>query len=459
MVFTAISLVVMLGIASLVIDVGFDLGQRRFMQNGADAAALAAARMLGNNVSPYPANGTWPQGIAQFFSVPDATVYQAAYNVATSNQNVGITGRTTNFSVTLEYCVAANANSYSTASGCPSPNSWVTSTDSSGSHSVPDGTYKVRATVSSTISTIFGGVVGRSTISASAQAIAVIQGVAQPTTETGGIWPFTLWANQDFGTDPDTLYELWGSTAPSSPAAGSWQNVLDMTPASKWCDGSGVDYLWAGSTGSTPAPAAYPTTDGSQGNVTCSTFTPQGTSWNRTGYTADPRYPGTDTNSTDLANWAACTWGGTMQVGNKFPTYVDTKPSQTGNGGNNVAQGIYGSGVTTCPNGSTYFFQGYTQTDPAHPSWGPYRDVWVATWGNAEYWNKKLGQWSTTTNGTAPDRVQLMSILPFRIYENYSTQNSAVYGRVVSPVYPPGSNPPLAGTGPDIYGNVVSLGS
>ena len=467
MVFTAIALVAMLAIATLVIDLGFDEGQRRFMQNGADAAALAAANFLANNVSPLPAGSAF----AQFFGVTDAQVYQQAYNTAYSNQNPGITGRTTSFAVKLEYCVAANSSSYSIAPGCPSPNSWVTSTDNPAGDSVPHGTYKVRVTVTSTISTLFGRVIGVNSTTTLGQAIAVIQGVCPQTTATGNIWPFTLWNQQNFGTDYNTLYELWGSTAPSPPFAGNWQNVLDLTPAARWCDGNtsttDADYSYLNRPGGTLSPQAFPSTDGAQGSVTCNNggtpFAGQDTTWYRDGFAEDPSYPGYDTNVPDLGIWAACTFQGTLRVrqgatpGNKIPTYVDANPAQTGNGGNNVAQGIYGPGTYTCPNGTTYFFQGDTQIDPAHPSWGPYRDIVVFTYDNPEYWHKSQNAW--TTNGNSPDRVELMRILPFRIYENYSTAGSRIYGKVVSPAVPPGSNPPTCGFGPDIYGNVASLGS
>jgi hypothetical protein len=52
-----------------------------------------------------------------------------------------------------------------------------------------------------------------------------------------------------------------------------------------------------------------------------------------------------------------------------------------------------------------------------------------------------------------------MRLLHFRIYESYDPAASRVWGRVISPVFPPSDNPPLCGVGPGIYGNVVQLGS
>lgn len=456
---TAISLVVLLGIATLVIDIGFDLGQRRFMQNGADAAALAAARMLADSVSPYP-QGTRPQGIPHFFGVTDAIVFNLAYDIAERNQSSGITGRTTDFSVTVEYCVAANDNSYSAAPGCPSPNSWVTSTGSGAR--VPDGAYKVRVTVSSTFTTFLGSAVGHETLSTRAQAIAGIRGVCPPEA-TGNIWPFTLWDQQDFGTDPNTLFDLWSSNAPGPwPGGSPWKNVLDLSAAAAWCDGINPDYGWR--VDGDLSPKAFPSTDGDQGNVRCFHVSPpedgEDTTWNRAGYSADPRHPGTGIATTDLPEWAACTFEGTLQVGNKVPTYVDA--GYTGDGGQNVATGIYGPGTASCADGTSYFFQGATQIDPAHPSWGPYRNVWVFTYDNPEYWSNNEWVGPNAVSGgqrKQPGRIELIRILPMRIYQDYSTANSRIYGRVVSPVFPPDDHPPLCGVGPGIFGNVVRLGS
>ena len=61
---TALILTVLIGMLALVIDIGFAAGQRRFMQNGADAAALAVADLLSGSVSPWtPVSGPWPENV------------------------------------------------------------------------------------------------------------------------------------------------------------------------------------------------------------------------------------------------------------------------------------------------------------------------------------------------------------------------------------------------------------
>ena len=465
MAFAALAMVALIGMVSLVMDIGFTVGQRRFMQNGADAAALAVARQLAGNVSPHPTSGPWPEGIPHYFNVSDAAVRATAEDIAGRNQNPGITGRTTSFTVTVEYCVAASDSSYSTASGCPSPNSWVASPTASGR--VPDGTYKVRVTVESTITTLFGSVIGQDETTTSGQAIAIIRGVCPETVVTGNTLPFTLWDEQDFGTDPDELFMLWGSMNPPAPAGAdaNWKNVIDLSPERRWCDGVPDDYDWA--QGPTVA-GMVPSGTNCTPNLADPTknFAGTDTTWNRGLYAEDPRggcYTGDSINPSNLATWASSTYSGTLAVGMKVPLY-----RQSGDGGNNVSSAIYGPS-DPCSGG--YFFQGVTDIDPDHPEWGNYRDVVVFTYnvpsGQGGHFYKLTGNppnpnggWrDDPTGGAKMGRVTLMRVLHFRIYENYDPAASRVWGRVVSPVFPPSDNPPLCGSGPGIYGNVVQLGS
>lgn len=477
MVLTALLLVVLLGMVALVIDVGFAAGQRRFMQNGADAAALAAAHLLAESISPYPTGGG-PSGIPQYFDVNQGAVAAVAMQIAKANQNPGVLGRTSDFYVTVEYCVAANDNSYAPQTpGCPSPNSWVTgSSDPSSAATVPDGTYKVRVTTHSTLATVFGRVIGQSTTNSVAQGIAVILGVCPQLTVTGNIWPFTLWDGLDFGTPPGTLYELWGPNAPNPFPNGAWKSVLDFTPAPLWCNGStsatNPDYAWK-------YPAMIPNED--QGApVNCSdptaptdptkNFTGTDPTWYRDGYSQDSRggcFVGNDLIKQDPATWAATTYQGTVRVhdfvsgatGNKVPTFHNEQPANNGDVGQNIAAGIWGGSTLPCV-GTNYFFQQISGTD----QFGPYRSVVVLTWDHAEFWDSHTNTWSTS--GNAPDRVELMRVLHFRIYPNYGSSNpnnASIYGRVVSPDFPPGYPPadcPNFGKmGPGIYGNVVRLGA
>ncbi len=465
MVMSALLITVFMGMLALTVDIGFLAGQRRFMQNGADAASLAAARELAGSVSPYSSSLSPKPTFPNFFTISDQAVRDRATDIARQNQNAGLLARTTNFTVLLQYCVASTPSDYNyTASNndCQATgNSWVASPTANGR--VPDGAYKVRVTASSTITTLFGPAAGwQAQESTTANAVALIQGVCPPTTASGKILPFTLWDRQDFGTDYGTLYELWGSTAPSPSFAGSWQNMLDLTPANRWCDNNSAypDYKWL-------YPAMIPAgvqCNHPDPNVAGSTsFSGTDNTWNRAGYTPDPRscYTGNDESYPDLANWAAGGYNGTLAVGNKVPTYQDAQPAQGGNGGANVAQGIYGSPTAPPCTGGQFFFSnpdGPRDPNPAFAAWGPYRDVLVFTYDDPEYWKTSNNTWTTARSGGAPGRVTVKRILNFRIYRDYTSANSRIYGRVVSPVLPPGT-PAGCGTGPSFNGNVVHMGN
>ncbi len=462
MVISALLMTVFMGMLALTVDIGFLAGQRRFMQNGADAGSLAAARLLAGSVSPR-ADCNTSTTICTFFTTNDAAVRDQVTDIARRNQNTGLTARTTNFTVLIQYCVATAPGNYdysASNNNCQAAgNSWVASPTANGR--VPDGAYKVRVTTSSTITTLFGTAAGwQAQEATSANAVALIMGVCEPRTASGKILPFTLWDRQDFGSTYGTLYELWGSTAPSPSFAGSWQNMIDLTPANRWCDNDAAhpDYKWL-------YPAMIPSgvqCNHPDPNVAGSTsFTGTDTSWNRAGYAPDPRscYTGQVESSPDLANWAAGGYNGTLAVGNKVPTYQDAQPAQGGNGGANVAQGIYGSPTAPPCTGGQFFFSnpdGPRDPNPDFAAWGPYKDVLVFTYDDPEYWKTSSNTWTTARSGGAPGRVTVKRILNFRIYRDYTSANSRIYGRVVSPVFPP--NTATCG-GPNFFGNIVRAGS
>src|SRR5687768_17609063 len=72
----ALMAVVIMGMLALVVDLGLVFGQRRFDQNGADAGAFAAGRLLAGSVAPLNNNGD------PYLSVPDADVYRAVRSYA-----------------------------------------------------------------------------------------------------------------------------------------------------------------------------------------------------------------------------------------------------------------------------------------------------------------------------------------------------------------------------------------
>src|SRR5688572_2138263 len=64
----ALMMTVLLGFLALVADTGHAYAQRRFVQNGADAAALAAVRVLANNLDSGTADATTVAVLNQYLS-------------------------------------------------------------------------------------------------------------------------------------------------------------------------------------------------------------------------------------------------------------------------------------------------------------------------------------------------------------------------------------------------------
>jgi hypothetical protein len=482
LVITALLLTVLIGMLALVVDIGFAAGQRRFMQNGADAAALAAADLMSGAVLPYPDpfNPPWPQNIPSYFGVTDDKVFERALDYATKNQN-SLISQNTSPTVTVEYCVAANSTSYRPQyRGCtpaddsrnPAGNHWVTNTNSSGARP-PDGTFKVRVTVNSTISTTFGRVIGQNTTSSVGVGVAVILGVCEQSLASGNTMPFTLWDGQALGVPPDqfftgNLFQLWSSNPPApNNGDSSWKNVIDLSPATIWCDGRSPDYEWAvGPSFAGMVPAGTACTP----NLSDPTknFTGADTSWNRDDFQPDQRggvCTGSATNPDDVYMWISAGFDGTVGINMKVPTYM-----HRGDNGQNIADAIWGTTPNAC-NGQ-YFFQGVTAVDPAHPTWGVYRDVTVFTYdvppADQDFYkingNSSSGWTNSNNQSFTLGRVTLIHALNVRIYSDPPGRNSSeVIGLVVSPADPPNyvpQNCPDFGTlGPGIFGNVVRLGS
>jgi hypothetical protein len=244
--------------------------------------------------------------------------------------------------------------------------------------------------------------------------------------------------------------------------------VIDLSPASVWCDGQPTDYEWAVG----PSFAGMVPT-GTQCTPSLSdptkNFTGTDQSWNRNAYKPDQRggvCTGSATNPDNVYMWISAGYDGTVGIGMKVPTYM-----HRGDNGQNIADAIWGNTPNAC-NGQ-YFFQGVTAVDPAHPTWGVYRDVTVFTYdvppADLDFYkingNSSTG-WvnSITGNGFTLGRVTLIHALNVRIYSNPPNRSSSeVIGLVVSPADQPNfvpQNCPAFGTlGPGIFGNVVRLGS
>lgn len=517
LVIVALLMTALTAMLALILDVGFLLTQRRFDQNSADAAALAAGRALGDSVSPFGTSGLLT------FTESDADVYQTVRyyaglapltpsTVPTGINRAGaIEGRVA-LAVTLEYSTG-DAWCVSPSSPAPprSPSVPVCVLPVRGGVAYPPlpaaaQPFRVRVTVSSTTNAFIAGAIGGNAITppasqedripaclraagaagnvTCAHAVAVVHGSTSATTTAARI-PVTTGDCQISAPDGGGLFQFWGGSADGCGAAITpWNNLLDFTPEARWCNTlkgkDNPDYRY---TNLLPPGAQI-------AGGACENEQPDLT-WNRNGFTPDPVYPGQNDVNRDVPYWIAAGFRGAIRPaihdGNRFPTYMDLKASPAGNLGQNIAAGFYcgSSGVTatSCPTtinaAGTYFF---AQNQPGyHPIcpdvWGRTygvgcRDAAVITWTQPEWvMDLNLGgtAWTTSASG-GPARVRAARLLTFRFYCGHTSAGlcteppksivgnasaSSVWGRAVGHVV---SGPcPTCTTGPSLYGNKVTL--
>jgi hypothetical protein len=284
--------------------IGVDLalvigGQRRFDQNGADAAALAVGRTLGASVTPMNDTGT-----IVVFGLPDQSAYSIARRYAGlnpdpaswsssasatstgTNQSVGLTTRTT-LAVTLEYwgtnewgatwCYSPSGPAPARIGGvprCTLPTANLPIVGNTITPPFPDPNlpFKVRVTVSSTVKGFFSEAVGIGSGAPPPPALNDTSAACiRPQVKTGGSWqplPFssapgrTMCAHAavvisgspavitpssviPVGTGNcqltpnagDVLFQLWGGNPNGCGSnINPWSNVLDFSAAPRFCD-------------------------------------------------------------------------------------------------------------------------------------------------------------------------------------------------------------------------------
>jgi hypothetical protein len=475
----AVAVAVIVGMLVLVIDLGLLLSQRRFDQNGADAAALAAGRRLAGEVTPLDEVG----GI--YISATDASLYQqvrqyAGLNDSTGltpsaassdstgvNQNVGLTSRT-KLAVTLEYSTAAGQWCYS-PSGLEPPRSpavpvcTLFARDGNTYPPLPTTNqfYRVRVTVSATTDGFFtrirmpgssadsnnnappvptdqGSAACRRATGAAgnvtcAQSVVVVKGSPNLPPAADDVIPTATGSCQVVPNGASVLFELWGSSPnPCGSGIGSWKNLLDLSAEQKWCDNASgqPDYKY---TKLMPPLALGYSTD-------CPSPGPVSDTWQRDGgrYVPDAARSGTGEADKDIPFWIARGFGGTLRAdtcptcadGVRLPSYENNQPASSP-GGQNIALGFYCDGsvtTNTCPGNSpanTYFFAknqpGFQNVCPdLYQSTGAgCRDSAVVLWTDKQQANGAGTGWEAATG--APDRLRIARILNFRIYCDHAT--------------------------------------
>jgi hypothetical protein len=181
LILTVIVLVVMLGLSALVIDIGYAKSQKRDLQNAADASALGAAQNLADALGPNSADVE-----AQTLGTTNYTKQALPWATSPSCTPANDPGR------------LPNVDSGAGASQCVTFDSSFT---------------QIRVRIPRlTFRTLFGGVMGFSSTSASTTAIAEVAGLGE-----SGVLPFALFSG--FGSGIACLDEGGGTPSKCPPGA------------------------------------------------------------------------------------------------------------------------------------------------------------------------------------------------------------------------------------------------
>jgi hypothetical protein len=408
----ALALSAVLAMVALVVDVGAGLlGQRRFDQNGADAAALALGRRFAANVALRNSTDV-------YFRISDADVYRLARHYAGLspanwasasptgvNQNAGLTQRN-RLAVTVEYQGTAQyptAWCYSPTGPQPPRNPAIPActlltnpNNANDPHPpLPSNQYpfRLRVTVSSSVAGFFSpaaGLTGQPSVPAQtddtraaclapqiqsgstwtalsgwtgnltcAQAVVVVRGSGQPITlpNPRGVSAANCLVTGTIGQ----VVQLWGTTSGVNCGSYSLPSIPlpDLSDSSAWCDGNstqGGDYYFGDVS---LMPQTY-----SSGGCFTNPATSLVDDWGRGGggFDADPLRTGFVDPTTDVPFWVANGFGGTVRPcstvsgldctsndGAKFPVYAYgcTGTSPTCSGGNNIPSGNLGSNIAS----------------------------------------------------------------------------------------------------------------
>ncbi len=501
MVSFALMMTALMGMLALVFDLGIVFSQRRFDQNGADAAAFAAGRRLATEVAALSSTSV-------FFAIPDSLIYQEVRRYAglhptntgsavpTGLNQSGMISRNL-LTATLEY---KGTSAYPT-SWCYSPTGpQPVRTPPVPACALYQGTYpplpaagefyRLRVTVSSHTNGLFAPIISANDNTPAAPTAQSVPACLPPHVKIGAAWMPLLVGGQPVPgnticaqtvvvikgspvggdpipviplTTPDCnltsvpggLYPLWDPNPKNCQGnpTGSFKNYLDFSDEPKWCDGVSYNYSYR-----------MPPEAGCGG--------PTDASWNRAGYAHDPARPGGNGSAEDISYWLGMGgFGGVVRPdtllpdgtylsdGNRFPTYVSSNPNQSGNLGTNIGDGLYcravsvtngGNGCSTSisPSG-TYFFAKNRLLGgaglPCPDIWGaaPYnlgcRDTGVAVWIDPQ--RSAGAAWVPASNNI--ERVRIRRILRFRIYCAFDANGNC-------------TNPPPGSAKSDAQGRFVS---
>lgn len=171
----ALACAVLMASLALAVDWGYGLTQRRAMQNAADAAALASARLLAANVINTQSG--------YVFAVYERQAYCAAVTFANDNRAFRPSSATE--SLVVEWSATGTADSF-TPFSTPTPDCSNSASVASGPFVDPSARY-IRAESGTTYQSLVAQIAGQPTITAQATAVARITGAIIPASAPS--WP------------------------------------------------------------------------------------------------------------------------------------------------------------------------------------------------------------------------------------------------------------------------------
>ena len=407
----------LMAMLALGIDVGLLAVQRRFDQNAADAAALAAARSLSNAIE-VDANGQ-----VAFASSGLTAAQTLVGSLVASNAHAGLTSRTVRLS---ELEISADGGgtwcTVGAAGGCSTPPAPVS-----------PNPYLVRVRVASKTTSFLTGVLdptpaagcpdpnpGSGGVTSCALTVVSVSGT--PSLPPGmQVVPVTLprCSITEGGSTEWQVHELWGSNSSPCFDTGGWKNILDFTP-----------YV----------------TDQNDPDFDAFHGSPH--------YVPDSEYTGSGRRK-DAVYWIANGFGGTVTAGD-LPNGNWVQAGHSGTAEGCISNGFYGGGGACDVNGrnddytESYVFDN-TKLVPSNYGWfncyesgndpvvtSPTmrvgcRDVAVAAWDEPQM---RQGQsWVPISSGH-PDRVHIRQFYVFRFYCGWSSDNTHCNQRPPSSVLP-----------------------
>lgn len=413
---------------ALAIDLGFAYSGRRFMQNSADAAAMAAARELALNVT----NVDGQVG----YVTTDGKVRSIVLEYVQDNQGFDHAGATLR-TPKIEY-LDVNGN--------------VLGTSPTVGDKVPYNSAMLRVSAGVEYNALFARFINssHSQLKASARATARISPVNKPSSAPGPTWPLTRWNSgiltHDDGDACPAPLEFWDSNPPSPGGTGDWKMLVWLGRASARVKPPDATYQHTQLLREyeDPPVGPYPYFSTGPADLSGNDVATQMEYWLTNGWNGKLNKGAYLSPAPSADDEPAVGAGGNWQSFNTAGTYGDKGETVGGNLGNNVSSSL-----------KTFVQNHVIGNDPCG---GDYTIVNIYLWdtNTTEQWKTTGGPPRFVTGGSSIDRVSFADWKPFKFYTGTASFTSAseVRGYPLSPVLddvPPGVGPPSTTEGNTVH--------